>query len=139
MRVKATSHRVVRVAARALRQTRRAAHFINVFPEPITMQSEVRVILDERTEWRFDLDTAEPMGNAEAREWLDAQFTQLGSEPLRPTGKLLLADKVLVVARDAGRRLLDDADWGATFARAASAALAKQVVRIDLAAMTVSY
>ncbi len=103
------------------------------------MQSEVRVIQDERTEWRFDLDHAAPMSNAEARDWLDAQFTQLGSEPLRPTGKLLLADKVLVVARDAGARLLDDAEWGQNFARAASAALAKPVVRIDLGAMTVSY
>ena len=103
------------------------------------MQSEVRVIQDERTEWRFDLDHADPMSNVEARDWLDAQFTQLGSEPLRPTGKLLLADKVLVVARDAGARLLDDAEWGQNFARAASAALAKPVVRIDLGAMTVSY
>ncbi|HRN76185.1 hypothetical protein [Ottowia sp.] len=103
------------------------------------MQSEVRVIQDERTEWRFDLDPAEPMSNADGREWLDAQFTQLGSEPLRPTGKLLLADKVLVVARDAGPRLLGDAAWGRAFARAASAALAKPVVRIDLEAMTISY
>ena len=103
------------------------------------MQSEVRVIQDERTEWRFDLDPAAPMGNAEARDWLDAQFTQLGSEPLRPTGKLLLADKVLVVARDAGPAQLSDADWGTQFARAASAALARPVVSIDLRAMTVSY
>lgn len=103
------------------------------------MQSEVRVIQDERTEWRFDLDQQEAMSNAQGREWLDAQFTQLGSEPLRPTGKLLLADKVLVVARDAGARLLDDPQWGMAFARAASAALAKPVVRIDLGAMTVSY
>ena len=103
------------------------------------MQSEVRVIQDERTEWRFDLDPAAPMGNAEARDWLDAQFTQLGSEPLRPTGKLLLADKVLVVARDAGATLLSDAKWGHEFARAVSGALAKPVVRIDLGAMSVSY
>lgn len=103
------------------------------------MQSEVRVIQDERTEWRFDLDQEAPMSNAEGRDWLDAQFTQLGSEPLRPTGKLLLADKVLVVARDAGASRLDDPQWGRAFARAASAALAKPVVRIDLGAMTVSY
>ena len=63
----------------------------------------------------------------------------LGSEPLRPTGKLLLADKVLVVARDAGPRLLNDPQWSREFARAASAALDKPVVRIDLGAMTVSY
>jgi hypothetical protein len=103
------------------------------------MHSEVRVIQDERTEWRFELDHLPPMSNTEGRDWLDAQFTQLGSEPLRPTGKLLLADKVLVVARDAGPRLLGDAAWGPQFARAASAALGKPVVRVDLGAMTISY
>ena len=103
------------------------------------MQSQVSVVQDEQTEWVFALDAAMPMTNAEARDWLDAQFVQLGSEPLRPTGKLLLADKVLVVARDAGPRLLNDAEWGPAFARAASAALAKPVVRVDLGAMAVSY
>ena len=103
------------------------------------MRSEVCVTQDEHTEWRFELDHAAPMSNAEAHDWLDAQFTQLGSEPLRPSGKLLLADKVLVVARDAGARLLGDAQWGPQFARAASAALSRPVVRIDLRAMTVSY
>ena len=33
-----------------------------------------------------------------ARWWLDDQFIQMGCEPLRPTGKLLTADKVVVVA-----------------------------------------
>jgi hypothetical protein len=103
------------------------------------MQNEVCVTQDERTEWRFELDHAAPMSRDAAHDWLDAQFTQLGSEPLRPTGKLLLADKVLVVARDAGARLLGDAQWGPQFARAASAALGRPVVRIDLRAMTVSY
>jgi hypothetical protein len=103
------------------------------------MRSEVCVTQDERTEWRFELDAAAPMSNAEARDWLDAQFTQLGCEPLRASGKLLLADKVLVVARDAGARLLGDAAWGPQFARAASAALGRPVVRVDLRAMAVSY
>ena len=103
------------------------------------MQSEVRVIQDERTEWRAELANVAPMDPQQARAWLDAQFTDLGSEPLRPTGKLLLADKVLVVARDAGPRLLNDPVWLAQFARAASAALGKPVVSVDLGAMTLSY
>ena len=103
------------------------------------MKSEVRVIQDERTEWRYELDGAAPMSNAEAREWLDQQFMQLGCEPLRPTGKLLLADKVMVVARDAGAKLLSDPVWGQTFGRAVSAVLSKPVVRLDLASMSVSY
>ena len=48
-------------------------------------------------------------------------------------------DKILVVARDAGARLLNDAAWGPQFARAASAALGKPVISIDLAAMSVAY
>ena len=103
------------------------------------MQSEVRVIQDERTEWRFDLDPAAPMGNAEARDWLDAQFTQLGSEPLRPTGKLLLADKVLVVAQAAGSRLLNDEAWLHTYARATHAVLTKPMITVDVSAMAVTY
>jgi hypothetical protein len=96
------------------------------------MQSEVRVIQDERTEWRFELDKRRADETTpQARDWLDAQFTQLGSEPLRPTGKLLLADKVLVVARDAGRAVCSDdpAVGPQDFARAASAVLAKPVVQ----------
>ena len=103
------------------------------------MQSEVRIIQDERNEWTFALDHLPPMTPAEGRDWLDAQFIDLGSEPLRPSGKLLLVDKVLVVARDAGPCRLGDADWGAQFARAASAALGRPVVSVDLRAMTVSY
>lgn len=103
------------------------------------MQSEVRVIQDERTEWKFDLSRLAPMDATQARAWLDEQFTALGSEPLRPTGKLLLADKVLVVARDAGAAKFNDVDWGQQFARAASAALARPVVSIDLQSMMLSY
>lgn len=103
------------------------------------MQNEVRVFQDARTEWSFELDQPLGMTSAEGREWLNAQFLELGSEPLRPSGKLLLADLVLVVARDAGAKRLSDSVWGQSFAQAASAALGKPVVRVNLVEMTVSY
>ena len=103
------------------------------------MRSEVRVQLDGQREFAFDLDEVQPMPHDAARAWLDGQFTELGCEPLRPTGKVLLADKVLVVAQAGGARLLGDSVWGIAFARAASAALSKPVVRIDVPSMTVSY
>jgi hypothetical protein len=90
-------------------------------------------------EHRFDLASAPAMPPDEARRWLDEQFTQLGCEPLRPTGKLLTADKVLVIAQAAGAALFADAAWGQSFAQAASAALGKPVVRVDVQAMAVSY
>ena len=63
------------------------------------MHSEVSVALSPQQEFRFDLEGQEPLSNEAARRWLDEQFTQLECEPLRASGKVLLADKVLVVAR----------------------------------------
>ena len=103
------------------------------------MRSEVRVLSEQSREYVFELESQPPMDNAEARAWLDAQYQQLGCEPLRPTGKLLLADKVIVVARAAGDELLGDKAWGAAFGRAVSGVLGKPVVRLDLNAATVSY
>ena len=103
------------------------------------MRSEVTVTLDADHTFSFDLDEVQPMPHDVARWWLDDQFTRLGCEPLRPTGKVLLADRVIVVAQAAGASLLSDPKWSAEFARATSAALAKPVVRLDIPAMTVSY
>jgi len=103
------------------------------------MRSEVTVTLDAGHAFRFDLEEVQPMPHDVARWWLDDQFTLMGCEPLRPTGKVLLADKVIVVARAAGAKLLGDPKWSAEFARATSAALAKPVVRLDIPLMTVSY
>jgi hypothetical protein len=103
------------------------------------MHSEVSVTLSPQQEFRFDLEGETPMANEAARRWLDEQFTQLDCEPLRASGKVLLADKVLTVARAAGASLLSDPDWSREFARASSAALAKPVVRVDIPAMAVSF
>ena len=103
------------------------------------MHREVSVTLSLQQQYRFDLEGQAPMANDEGRQWLDAQFVALGCEPLRASGKVLLADKVLTIARAAGARLLSDPQWSQAFARAASAALAKPVVRVDVPAMAVSY
>ena len=63
----------------------------------------------------------------------------MGCEPLRPTGKLLTADKVLVVAQAAGPAKFAEAKWAQEFARAASAALGKPVIHIDVGALSISY
>lgn len=103
------------------------------------MRSEVTVHWDASHDYRVDLDGAAPMAPDVARWWLDEQFTRLGCEPLRATGKVLTADKVLCVAQAAGPERLSDAKWLAEYARAASTALAKTVVRVDVPAMAVSY
>ena len=103
------------------------------------MHSEVSVKLAANQEYRFDLEGAEPMAHEAGRRWLDDQFIALDCEPLRASGKVLLADKVLVVARDAGFTRLGDREWLGQVARAVTAALSRPVVRIDLQGMTIAY
>lgn len=103
------------------------------------MRSEVTVEFAPGQEFHLGLDGVAPMGNEEARRWLDEQFVALDCEPLRATGKVLLADKVLAVARAAGTANFANAAWAQTFARAVQGALHKPVVRVDVASMTVGY
>lgn len=106
------------------------------------MRSQVIVSWGETQRYTFDLEEVQPMPHDVARSWLDQQFNDLGCEPIRLTGKVLLADKVLAIAQAVGEsRFADEAyrPWAQAFARAASAMLAKPVVHIDVKALTVSY
>jgi hypothetical protein len=106
------------------------------------MRSQVTVSWSESSSYRFDLEEVQPMPHEQARVWLDEQFTAFECEPIRLTGKVLTADKVLAVAQGAGERHFRDAshkEWALAYARAVIAALAKPVVRVDLATMSVGY
>ncbi|WP_404300389.1 hypothetical protein [Alicycliphilus denitrificans] len=103
------------------------------------MQSEVLVTLSPGQEFRLNPEGAPALTHEEARRWLDDEFVRLECEPLRASGKVLLADKVLTVASAAGAKLLADPAWSAQFARATVAALARPVVRVDVAAMAVTF
>jgi hypothetical protein len=103
------------------------------------MRSEVTVTFKDAAPLRMDLDRAQPMAQEAARRWLDQQFTEMGCEPLRPTGKVLAADKVVVVAQAAGPSKFADPAWAQQFASAASAALNKPAVHVDVPSMTIGY
>jgi hypothetical protein len=105
----------------------------------LTMRSEVSITFKEASPVRIDLNEVQPMPHDVARWWLDDQFTQMGCEPLRPTGKLLTADKVVVIAQAAGLAKFAEAKFSQEFARAASAALGKPVVHVDVATLSISY
>ena len=75
-------------------------------------------------------------------QWLDEQFIALQCEPIRLSGKVLTADKVLCVAQAAGEQRFSDAahrDWALAYARATHAALAKPVITVDLLTQSVGY
>ncbi|MEZ5645798.1 MAG: hypothetical protein R3E94_09425 [Burkholderiaceae bacterium] len=107
------------------------------------MRSQVTVTWgDPSTTYDFDLEEVQPMPHELARSWLDEQFTFMECEPIRPTGKVLTADKILAVAEAAGQERYREAShrpWAMAFARAASAALAKPVVTIDVAGQSITY
>ena len=103
------------------------------------MHSEVLVTLSPDQEFRLDAQGGQPLSHEDARRWLDDEFLRLECEPLRASGKVLLADKVLTVARAAGVALMQDPTWSRDFARAASAALAKPIVRVDVPGMAVTF
>jgi len=106
------------------------------------MRSQVTVSWGEPAVYRFDLEAVPPLPNDQARAWLDEQFTLLQCEPIRLTGKVLTADKVLCVAQAAGEARFREAahqEWALAFARATSAALAKPVVSVDVPGLTLGY
>jgi hypothetical protein len=103
------------------------------------MNSEVSIKFKDAAPIRIHLEKAEPISPEAARAWLDDRFIEFECEPLRPTGKVLNADKVLIVAQAAGPAKFADADWALQFARCASAALGKPVVHVDVPGSTLAY
>ena len=49
-----------------------------------------------------------------ARRWLDEQFVANDCEPLRPSGKVLTADKVMALATTVGPAKFADPAWAVT-------------------------
>jgi hypothetical protein len=87
----------------------------------------------------MDLEGQPAMDREEARLWLEGEFLDMDCEPLRPTGKLLTTDRVVVVAQAAGPAKFADAAWAMAFARATATVLGKPVINIDADALTITY
>ena len=97
------------------------------------MRQEVFVQFGQDSEFELPVPADAAMSNADARRWLDQQFIANDCEPLRASGKVLTADKVLALATTVGpRRFADDAAFAHDFARATLAALGKPLVRVDV-------
>jgi hypothetical protein len=83
--------------------------------------------------------TSDAAAQARAREWLDRTYEQFGCEPMRPSGKVLLLDKILAIADAAGAKHFQrDAEWGRSFAQAVSSALDRTSVQVDVEGRTVT-
>ena len=104
------------------------------------MRSEVTVRCTPDDEFEIPLTGDEPMAADAARRWLDEQFLANDCEPLRASGKVLTADKLLGIAAAVGpRRFESDTAFRHAYARAATAALGKAVVHIDVDARSIDF
>jgi len=103
------------------------------------MRSEVKIVFGPGREVELVVDASEVLSFEAARAWLDEQFVKHDCEPMRGAGKVLIADKILGVAVAAGPEAFDDAAFALDFARAASGALSKALLRIDIPKLALSY
>lgn len=102
------------------------------------MHSDITVILTGGREIHLAVPPSQLMSFGAARDWLDEQFAFHHCEPLRESGKVLLADKVLAVAAAMNAAGFDDAQHASAFARAAVAALGKSSIQVDVPRMSVT-
>ncbi len=103
------------------------------------MRSEVKVVFSPVQQFDLAVDADEVLSFEAARQWLDEQYVKYECEPMRGSGKVLLADKILGVAAAAGPQAFADPAWALDYARATSSALSKALLRVDVAKRTLSY
>lgn len=103
------------------------------------MRHEVSVSFDGLEWLDIPVHADEVLAPEDARRWLDEEFVRQDCSPLRASGKVLTADKVLALAATVGPEGFREEAWRTAFARAASGALVRPLVKVDVAAMTVSY
>lgn len=106
------------------------------------MSHHVIVSFGKDQEYDFKFGAYELAGrtNAEARAWFDHEFQRLNCEITSPTGKILIIDKILAVAKYAGPdAFTQQEEWGKQFARQAALVLGRDLVRVDVAGNRLGY
>ena len=105
------------------------------------MRSDISLVFDPRRSIELAVDvTIGPDSALAARQWLDQTWESLGCEPLRPSGKVLLLDKVLGIADAYGfDKLNGDAALARQLAEQIALALERPRVTVDLPGLMVGY
>ncbi len=106
------------------------------------MSCHITVILPDGTPQNFELHEAELAGmdSRQAQDWLGQEFEAAGCVPTNPVGKLLLADKILCLAKTQSPQAYAQATpWVKAFLRAAACAMGRPLLTIDLARHSLGY
>jgi hypothetical protein len=106
------------------------------------MACEIVFVLTDGDRYEFQLHDADLAGCNKrlADDWLGREFEAAGCEPSNPMGKLILADKVLQLARTIpARALAEPTPWLQDYLRSVACALERPVVSIDLKESKLGY
>lgn len=106
------------------------------------MGCHVTVVTGNGERYEFELLDADLAGldARKAQEWLGQEFEKAGCTPTNPVGKLLLADKILCLAKtQQDAAYAAPTPWVNSFVRAAAAAIGRAVLTIDLGNHTLGY
>jgi hypothetical protein len=106
------------------------------------MSRRVIVSFGPDTEFEYFVAAADVAGQTAdlARQWFDREFVALECDVPSPIGKVLIADRVLSVAKYAGaERFREQGDWARQFARSTAVMLDRDLVRVDVPNYTVGY
>jgi len=104
-------------------------------PKGSNVSYTVTVSFDRKREYEIMLHDGEiqSMDKDQARAWLTREFEDLECVPSNPTGKILLLDVVLNVARYGGEDRFEEAgEWARSYAIAVTVVLERQVIRVDV-------
>ena len=106
------------------------------------MLYHVVVSFGKNKDYRFEFSEIELAESSpeEARRWFDKEFAALKCEVTSPTGKVLIIDKILNIARNGGeQRFIDGKSWATQFARYTALALGRDTIRVDVEVFTIGY
>ena len=106
------------------------------------MSRRIIVSFGQGTEFEFKVPATEVAAQPAdaARQWFDREFVALECDVPSPIGKILMADRVLAVAKYAGaQRFRDQPEWAHAFAKNAAAMLGRELIRVDVPNYTVGY
>lgn len=106
------------------------------------MGCHVTVVTGNDERYEFELSDADLAGmdSRKAQEWLGQEFEAAGCVPTNPVGKLLLADKILCLAKTQKEEAFaEPTPWVNSFVRAAAAAIGRAVLTIDLGNHSLGY
>lgn len=104
------------------------------------MRNIINVVFSPNRDLEIVVDSPPQLNNEQAISWIETKWDDLGCEPLRASGKVLLLDKIIGVTDAIGyRHLSSNQDMANEFAANVAVALEKPTVKIDLIEQTITF